>query len=95
MTMDSDRSATATFQTNLLPTTPPPAKKCVVPNVKRKTLVAAKRAIRAARCAVGSVKSVFSSKRKGTVVSQKPAPGTKRAVGAKVSLVLSKGKKKR
>ena len=94
--MDSDRSATATFQTNASPPPPssPPAKKCVVPNVKRKTLVAAKRAIRKSHCAVGSVKKAFSSKRKGTVISQKPAPGTKRAAGGKVNLVLSKGKKR-
>jgi PASTA domain/Divergent InlB B-repeat domain len=93
LTLVQDRQATATFTANP-PPPPPPARKCVVPNVKGKTLVKAKRSIRAARCAVGRVSKAYSRKRVGTVISQKPIPGTKRAVGSKVSLVVSKGRKK-
>ncbi len=94
LTMDADRAATATFTANPSTSSPPPPKRCVVPNVKRKTLTAAKRAIRAAHCAVGRITKAYSRARIGTVISQKPAPRTRRSSGSKVSLVLSKGKKK-
>ncbi len=67
---------------------------CVVPKVTGKTLTAAKAAIKKAKCAVGKVTKKASAKvKKGRVISQKPAPGKKLAKGAKVSLVVSKGKK--
>ena len=80
LTMSGDRAATARFV------------RCVVPKVKGKTLLAAKRAIRQAHCSVGTVARVFSATvRKGRVVSTKPRPGTKLAVGSKVKLKVSKG----
>jgi uncharacterized delta-60 repeat protein len=67
---------------------------CSVPKVKGKTLTAAKRAIRKAHCSVGKVTKAFSGKvKKGRVISQKPKPGKKLAVGSKVKLTVSKGKK--
>ena len=74
---------------------PPAARGCVVPRLKRRTLAAAKRLIRAARCSVGSIRRAYSPRRKGTVISQRPAPGTRLASGGRVKLVVSKGKKKR
>jgi hypothetical protein len=87
LTMDQNRAATATFSNN------PPPEKCVVPNVEGKTLAAAESAIKRGKCSVGSVKKAYSHKKKGTVTSQKPGPGTKLAKGGKVNLVVSKGKK--
>jgi len=107
VTMDAARSATAEFVRNSgppppppppappPPPPPPPRARCVVPRVKGKTLAAAKRRIRVAHCSVGSIKRTYSRTRKGLVISQKPAPGKKLAAGAKVRLVVSKGKKKR
>jgi hypothetical protein len=70
------------------------ARACVVPNVKRKTAAAARRAIRRAGCTVGRIRRSHSaSVRTGRVVSQSPRAGARRAVGAKVGLVLSKGKR--
>lgn len=81
LAMTVDRSATATFQAL-----------CAVPNVKRKTLVAAKTAITAGHCSLGRVKKSFSSKvKKGRVISQSPAAGKTFAPGAKVNLTVSKG----
>jgi hypothetical protein len=90
LTMFGARSATAVFDSN-----PTPPRRCVVPRLKRRTLAAAKRLIRAARCSVGSIRRAYSRRRKGTVISQKPAPGTRLAGGGRVRLVVSRGKKKR
>jgi hypothetical protein len=85
LTMSADQAVSARFQA-----------KCIVPKVKGKTLAAAKKAVVRAHCAVGKVSKAFSAKvKKGRVVSQKPKPGTKRSPGAKVSLVVSKGRKRR
>jgi uncharacterized delta-60 repeat protein len=67
---------------------------CVVPRVTGATLAAAKRAITNAHCAVGTVSHGFSSTvKQGRVLSQKPNPGVRRAFGAKVNLIVSKGPK--
>lgn len=67
---------------------------CVVPNVKGKTLAGAKRAITAGHCAVGKISHAASKKvAKNKVASQSPRAGTHLKDGAKVNLVLSKGKK--
>ncbi len=82
LTMSADRSATAEFS------------RCVVPKVKGKTLVKARKAIKKAHCSVGRVKQSFSRKiGKGRVSAQKPKPGTKLRAGAKVDLTISKGRR--
>jgi uncharacterized delta-60 repeat protein len=69
---------------------------CVVPNVKRKPLTAARRAIGKAGCVAGGVTRAFSTKiAKGRVISQKPKAGARVAAATKVSLVVSKGKRRR
>jgi hypothetical protein len=81
----SEQTVTATF--TLLP-------KCVVPKLKGKTLSAAKRALRADNCSLGKIKHATSLRvRKGHVISQKPAPGRQLRHGAKINLVLSKGRR--
>lgn len=71
----------------------PPSAGCVVPNVKGKTVPAAKTALVAAKCSLGSVKSTFSKVRKGRVVKQSPRAGTQLASNARVNLVVSRGRK--
>lgn len=67
--------------------------KCLVPKVVGKKLAAAKQAIAKAKCQTGSIKGAHSgSVKKGRVISQKPAAGTRLAKGGKVRLVVSKGK---
>jgi eukaryotic-like serine/threonine-protein kinase len=61
--------------------------------VKGKRLRVAKRAIKQAHCSVGTVTRVFSATvNEGRVISTKPRPGTKLAVGSKIKLKVSKGR---
>ncbi len=87
MTMSADKSLKAVFGTK-------PLVFCHVPKVKGKTLTAAKRAITHAKCAVGKIEKAYSATVKsGRVISQKPASGTL-TEGSKISLKISKGKKR-
>jgi hypothetical protein len=90
LTMNSATTVTADFKTT---GGPPVVKQCVVPKLKGKTLKSAKRSLKSRHCRLGKVKKAFSSKvKKGRVISQKPKPGKRLRNGAKVNLVLSKGK---
>jgi hypothetical protein len=66
-------------------------KSCVVPNVKGKTLHAAKRALKAHFCSAGKIKHVSSRKPAGRVISQRPKAGTHLKHNGKVSLTVSMG----
>jgi hypothetical protein len=71
-----------------------PAQHCVVPKLRGKTLKAAKRALKTRSCLLGKVKHAFSNKtRTGRVISEKPKPGKRLKLGAKVALVVSKGRR--
>jgi hypothetical protein len=77
--------AIGTFTTALPP--------CVVPKLKGKTLSAAKRSLTSHRCRLGTVKRAVSrTVKKGHVISQKPRPGKRLTHGARVNLVISRGK---
>ncbi len=66
---------------------------CKVPKLHGRTLAAARRALRHNHCAVGKLKRVHSrTVRKGHVVASKPRAGSTRRRGAKVGLVLSRGR---
>jgi hypothetical protein len=66
---------------------------CVVPNVVRKSLVAAAKALVRAHCKVGKVTKASSKKvRTGFVISESQRPGKKLKNGAKVNLVVSRGR---
>jgi beta-lactam-binding protein with PASTA domain len=70
--------------------------RCVVPRLKGKTLLAARRALVRANCRLGTVKRSYSvSTRAGRVISQRPATGRRLARYARVSVVISRGKRKR
>ncbi|HYX87948.1 MAG TPA: PASTA domain-containing protein [Gaiellaceae bacterium] len=77
--------------------TPPPPPKtapaCVVPRVVRLPLLSAKRAVARAHCRVGTITTAYSARvPRGRVLSQSPRPGRRLAAGARVSLVVSRGR---
>ncbi|HEY3550369.1 MAG TPA: PASTA domain-containing protein [Gaiellaceae bacterium] len=91
LTADRARSATATFVQELRG---PKLRACIVPKLKGKTLKAAKRALRKAHCRAGKVSHKYSRhERKGKVVSQGRRPRKHLRNGAKINLVVSKGKR--
>jgi hypothetical protein len=69
---------------------------CLVPGVARRKLAVAHRLVTAANCRVAAVQRRFSGRvRKGRVISIAPVPGTRRPVGTPVTLLVSRGPKKR
>jgi hypothetical protein len=68
---------------------PPPVVQCTVPNLKGKTLKAARAALRAAQCKVGKVAKLGGATPKsGKVTKQGARAGAKAIVGTKVDLTL-------
>ncbi len=66
---------------------------CVVPKVTGKALAAAERSLKSHACAVGQIKHATSRKANtGVAISQKPKPAARLKHGAKVGLVVSKGR---
>jgi uncharacterized delta-60 repeat protein len=66
---------------------------CKVPKLKGRKLKAAKRLIVRHTCVVGKVKKRFSKRvKKGRVLKQRPAAGTKVASSTPVNLTVSKGR---
>jgi hypothetical protein len=64
---------------------------CVVPKLKGKTLAAAKSALKGSACRLGSVtRRKAGAGKRGRVLAQSPAAGTKLANGGKVALVVGK-----
>jgi subtilisin family serine protease len=71
------------------------AVRCVVPSVKGKTLAAARKALVARKCALGKVRRAYSAKvKKGRVVAQGRRPGSRLKRGTKVSVVVSRGRRR-
>jgi Ca2+-binding RTX toxin-like protein len=78
------------------PAPPPPTTqlRCVVPNVKGKTLARARRLLASKRCALGKVTKGYSQKvRKGRVISQRPSVGRRLPRGTKVHVKVSRGRR--
>jgi serine protease AprX len=87
-----------------LPPPPPPPPvvrqpavvRCVVPNVKGKTVPKAKAALKAKKCAAGKITGKFSGKvKKGRVIAQSKRPGTRHPRNTKVNLTVSKGARRK
>ena len=77
------------------PPPPPPQARptaCVVPRVIGRRLAVARGAIRRAHCSVGRIRQARSARARGRVVSQSPRAGARRRRGARVSLVVSRGR---
>jgi hypothetical protein len=77
------------------PRGPSAALRCLIPNVKRKTLRKARAALSRRGCKVGTIRKRFSKVRKGRVIAQSRRPGARLYRGFRVNLVVSKGKKPR
>lgn len=74
---------------------PPAQARCVVSNVKGKTVAAARTALARARCALGQVRRAYSGRvKKGTIISQSKAPGTRHPRGTRVNVVVSRGRRR-
>jgi hypothetical protein len=66
--------------------------RCVVPNVRGKTLPGARRAIARTHCSVGKIRRAYSKiVKKGRVILEKPKPGTLLPSRGKVNLLVSRG----
>ena len=67
---------------------------CSVPRLRGLTLLAAKRLLAKRGCTLGRVSRVRSRRvARGRVVAQRPAPGIRLARGARVRVVLSRGRR--
>jgi Ca2+-binding RTX toxin-like protein len=76
------------------PAPPAPQLRCVVPNVKGKTLARARRLLASRRCVLGRVTKAYSQKvRKGRVISQRPSVGRRLPRGTKVHVKVSRGRR--
>jgi hypothetical protein len=66
--------------------------RCVVPRLRAKTLPQAAAALRRSHCRLGTVKRKHSSRvRRGRVLAQRPAAGTRGRAGFRVNVVVSSG----
>jgi hypothetical protein len=64
---------------------------CIVPNLKGKTVPAAKSALKARSCRLGTVKRVVSAKgKRGRIVAQSRPAGSRSPVGTKVKVKIAK-----
>jgi beta-lactam-binding protein with PASTA domain len=67
--------------------------KCLVPNVLGKTLAVGKARIKAGHCRIGKItfrKTV--ARQRGRVLAESPRPGKRLANGAKVNLIVGRGR---
>jgi hypothetical protein len=72
-----------------------PTPPCLVPTLKGRPLRVAKHAIEAYDCSVGKIKRATSrSVKRGRVISQRPRAGTRLDRGARINLVVSKGRRR-
>jgi PASTA domain len=69
---------------------PPPPVKCVVPHLKGLKLKQARKAAKAANCAVGKVKRKKSGRRATTVLKQGSKAGAVLAEGSKIALTVAR-----
>jgi Ca2+-binding RTX toxin-like protein len=76
------------------PPPPPAAVRCHVPQVIGKRLPIARTRIVKAHCRVGRIRFVSSSRRRGLVLAQRPRAGKTLTRGARVNLVVSRGRKR-
>ena len=92
ITLDYDNlGPSASVQVTFNPTAPP---HCIVPRARGRTLARAKARIRQSHCGVGTIAHAFSRRvQKGRVISQDPPARRRQERGAKVDLVVSRGRR--
>jgi subtilisin family serine protease len=85
------------------PAPPPPSPqprpraqaRCVVPNVKGKTVPAARQLLAARRCALGNITRKYSARvKKGRILSQTRRPGARLPRGTRVGVGVSRGRRR-
>jgi hypothetical protein len=69
------------------------SKPCVVPHLVGKTLRAAKKALSAAHCRIGNVRSTYAKTNKGRIAGQTPKAGRHLLARSRVALTVSAGRK--
>lgn len=89
LAVDPSRNASPTVERTWTVAGP----KCLVPRLRGKTLAGARVALTARKCALGNVSRAFSQVRKGRIVRQAPAAGAIKPAGAKVNVVVSRGRR--
>jgi subtilisin family serine protease len=69
---------------------------CTVPRLRGLTVIGAKRALVKKGCRLGRISRTYSRRvRRGRIVAQRPRPGLRLRRGAKVAVVLSRGRHRR
>jgi thermitase len=69
---------------------------CTVPRLRGLNLVHAKRSLKSRGCALGRVSKAYSKRvRRGRIIGQRPGPGLRMRRGAKIAVVVSRGRRKR
>jgi subtilisin family serine protease len=77
------------------PVRPPGLVRCVVPNVKGKTLRTARTVLTRRRCRLGRVTRAYSARvRRGKIVRQSRRPGARLPRGTRVNVVVSRGRRR-
>jgi ABC-type oligopeptide transport system substrate-binding subunit len=78
------------------PPNPPPAQvRCVVPNVRGKTVAQARRVLASRRCALGKVTRAYSARVKtGRIIRQSRRPAARLPRGTRVHVVVSRGRRR-
>jgi hypothetical protein len=90
----STRIANPRYTSTILTQQITPPVRCLVPNVKNKSLAAARRMVVARHCSIGTIRRAYSKRvKKGHVISQKPKPSTLLPNRGKLSLIVSRGRK--
>jgi subtilisin family serine protease len=78
-----------------LPPRQPVQARCVVPNVKGKTVARARAMLRARRCALGRVRRAYSGRvSRGKIISQSRRPGARLPRGTRVNVLVSRGRRR-
>jgi hypothetical protein len=72
-----------------------PGPRCVVPNVRGKSVAQARRMLRAKRCALGRVTRAYSARlRMGRIIRQSRRPTARLPRGTRVHVVVSRGRRR-
>ena len=72
-----------------------PRPRCVVPNVRGKSVAQARRMLRARRCALGRVTRAYSARvRTGKIIRQNRRPSARLPRGTRVNVVVSRGRRR-
>lgn len=72
----------------------PQQRRCVVPRLIGKRIPTARKMLSRARCKLGAARKVYSVRKVGLIVRQRPKPGMRLRAGGKVTVFVSKGRRR-